>query len=822
MINTENKQKAAFISARRTYTYSQLLEGIGFYSTKTQQCTTSKIAIFAKNSVEWVFAFYAGWSTGYTIVPIDFLSSSEDLQHILNDCKPGMIFYDETTSDTLHEVLQENENIDIKTEALQPVTFHNTDALPEWNPPETNDKTAVIIYTSGTTGAPKGVELTFNNLVANIKGVSEDVPIYTSNQQVLMLLPLHHIFPLAGSMLMPMYTGATIVESPSMKSADLLRTFSNNKINLMIGVPKLYKLLYQGINEKIQKSFLIRIIFQVVKRLGNKQLAKKIFKKVHQRFGGNLQYMISGGAALEPKIGKFFDALGFEVLEGFGMTEAAPMITFTRPGKFKAGSPGQALPGLEMQTKNDEIVARGPNIMRGYYNNQKETEAVIKDGWLHTGDLGYIDKKGYLYITGRKKDIIVLPSGKNINPVLLEQKLETFPHIAEAALFLNKGFLHALIIPDLQKLAEDRIENINKHLRKEILPKFNSQVTSYKRIMKFAIISGELPRTRLGKIQRFKLPELFENPTESKIATQESYQDSEEYLVIKSYLEQQVDMNVSPSHHIEFDIALDSLDKLSLIEFIERSFGVKIDEEKLLKFPSIGKMADHVRENKMFQNFEMPDMSAIIKEKVHLKLPKSWFSQILLIKGLKYLFFILFKFKSTGKENIPQGPAIIAPNHQSYLDALFITAFIKNRELRRTFFYAKRKHVKTKLLKFLAGKHNVIVVDVTHGLKESIQKLAAALKQNKKVVIFPEGTRTRNGKMGDFKKTFAILSKELNVPVVPVAISGAYKALPSGKKIPKLFTRVQVTYKTPVYPRNYNPDMLASEVKNKIQEEVCQ
>jgi len=177
--------------------------------------------------------------------------------------------------------------------------------------------------------------------------------------------------------------------------------------------------------------------------------------------------------------------------------------------------------------------------------------------------------------------------------------------------------------------------------------------------------------------------------------------------------------------------------------------------------------------------------------------------------------------RSNGKENIPDGPAIIAPNHQSYLDAVFISAFIKNRELRRTFFYAKRKHIKTKFMNFLAGKHNVIVVDLDQGIKESIQKLAEALKQDNKVVIFPEGTRTKNGEVGDFKKTFAILSKELNVPVVPVAIKGAYNALPTGKKLPRLFTRIQVTYMPPVYPEKHDFDTLTDTVKENIREVVC-
>ena len=819
MINTQNNSKPAIIGAEKTYNYDEFLRNVGYYTQFGQDLETDKVAIFAKNSADWIFAFYGGWNANFTIVPIDFLASAEDLEYILNDCKPGLIYFDETTVDKLDEV-KATLSYDIKTADLRAPKNINGQPLPEWNAPKDDNKTAVIIYTSGTTGSPKGVELSFKNLKANIIAVSEDVPIYHSEQQILLLLPLHHIFPLAGSMLMPIYTGATIVESPSMQSADLLRTFAENKIDLMIGVPKLYKLLYQGISDKLNEKFIIRTLFKLVKLIDSKKLAKKIFKKVHDRFGGRLEYMISGGAALDPPVGKFFHALGFEVLEGYGMTEAAPMITFTRPGKFKAASPGQALPGLEMRIKDDEIIARGPNIMKGYYNRTEETNDVIKDGWLYTGDLGRIDRKGYLHITGRKKEIIVLPSGKNINPVLLEQKLDQHDKVSESAIFFHNGFLHALIVADNEKLAAEDISDVNLYFRKEVLPWFNQQVTSYKRVMKFALTAEELPRTRLGKLQRFKLPEIFENPVDSRIVT-ERHEESEEFVVIKSFIEQQVDMNVAPSHHIEFDIALDSLDKMSLIDFIERNFGVKLDEEKLIRFPSISKIAEHVRENKLFQKLEMPDWSAIIKERVNIKLPKSWFSQILLVKGLKYLFLMIFRIRNYGKENIPEGPAIIAPNHQSYLDAIFISSFLKNKELRKTFFYAKKKHVRSRFMNFLAGKHNVIVVDLQQGLKESIQKLAEALKQKNKVVIFPEGTRTKDGQVGDFKKTFAILSKELDVPVVPVAIKGAYDALPTGKYFPRLFARVQVTYMPPVYPEKHDFDTLTDTVKENIREVVC-
>lgn len=820
MINIQTLDQPAFIGTKKQYSYSELLAETGKMTNIAKKSTTDKIAIFAKNSAQWVFAFYSGWNAGKTVVPIDFLASTEDIVHILNDCEPGMVFYDETTAEKWKEAQAEIKS-PIADFNLSDIDTINQYKSIEWNPSINEEDTAVIIYTSGTTGSPKGVMLSFNNLKANVDAVSKDVKIYSQGQQVLMLLPLHHIFPLAGSMIIPLYVGGTIVESPSMQSSDLLSTFANNSIGLMIGVPKLYNLLYQGINDKIQKSFIAKTLFKIIKITKQKKLAKKIFKQVHEKFGGHLSFMICGGAAVDPKVAQLFHTVGFNLLEGYGMTEAAPMITFTRPGRFKAGSPGQILPKLELKIVDDEIIAKGPNIMKGYYNRPEETDEVLKDGWLYTGDLGKVDKKGFLHITGRRKEIIVLPSGKNINPILLERKLEEQELILEAGLFFHKSFLHALIVPDMAQVSQKGINDLNIYFRKEILPKFNQQVTSYKRIMKFSLVAEELPRTRLGKLQRFKLPELFANPTEPKIT--EQYNDElEEYQVIKSFIEQQVDMNVAPNHHIEFDIAMDSLDKLSLMEFIDKTFGVKISEEKLLKFPSISKMADYVRDHKLFKKIEMPDWSAILKERVHFRLPKSWFSQILVIKSLKYMFFIMFRFKSSGRENIPEGPAIIAPNHQSFIDALLITAFIKNKELRKTFFYAKKDHVKSKFMTFLADKHNVIVMDIDHGIKESIQKLAEVLKQNKKVVIFPEGTRTKDGKLGDFKKTFAILSKELNVPIIPVAIDGAYKALPRGKHFPRLFAKVHVKYMPAVYPKNHDFESLTSVVKQQISAEVAQ
>ncbi len=815
MINTNYPDKTALISKDQTVTYRELFHKIQNYARIFSGKGYNKIAIFSENRPEWIYAFFAVWQNNAIVVPVDFLSSAEDAAYILNDCRPELILASRGVSNTWDKMTGKLE--------YSPVIIYFEDIPKEENPgavswknPDVTDKTAVIIYTSGTTGSPKGVMLTFRNLSANIKAVTEDVKIFNSERPVLMLLPLHHIFPLAGSMLAPLSSGGCIVMSPSMQSSDILETLKNNQVKIMIGVPRLYELLYKGIRAKIDAKAIGKIFYRVVNLSHSKWLAKKIFKKVHEGLGGHLEIMVAGGAALNKEAGKFFETLGFEVMEGYGMTEAAPMITFPRPGKVIIGTTGQALPGLTVEIRNGEIVAKGPNIMKGYYNRPEETAEVLKDGWLYTGDLGEIDEKGYLRITGRKKEIIVLPNGKNVNPVELETKLEkNVPGVKEAGVFLHHDNLYAIIFPDYQKLSGEGVTDPENYFREKVIPDFNRELTSYKRIMKFSLVKQELPRTRLGKIQRYKLEELMEDKAWK---TEKPYAEagSEEYLAVKSFLESQVDMTVSPDDHLEFDIALDSLGKLSLIDFIEKTFGVKIEEENLPKFPSVRSLVDHIRNNKRWHHEDVTSWAAALKEKVHVKLPKTWPTLAVIKNSARGFFSVYSRLKIDGRHNLPEGPCIIAPNHQSFFDGLYIVATLKMKTLKNSYFYAKKKHVNNRFLEFVASTNNVIVMDINKDLKESIQKLAEVLKKGKNIVIFPEGTRTKTGDLGEFKKTFAILSKELNIPVVPVAITGAYPAMRGKAIFPVPFRQIRVSFAPPIYPLNYSSDELASLVQDRI------
>lgn len=801
-------EKTALIWKDENISYNEVLKKISVYSTLLTLKNFSKVAIISENRPEWVYAFYAGWKKNASIVPIDYMSSVDDMVFILNDCKPEYVFYSDTTKENIQKVVAQ---IIYEPSLINVDEIKTKEANEDFSFPERDlNDTAVIIYTSGTTGSPKGVMLSFDNLLVNIEAVSKDVEIYKPEDKVLILLPLHHIFPLAGTVIITLSVGATGVFSPSMSSEDLIATLQKHKISIIIGVPRFYNLIRKGIRDKIDKSAVARLLFKIAQKKNSLTFSRKVFKKVHDRFGGNIKYLVSGGAALDPEVCKDFTTLGFIILEGFGMTETAPMITFTRPGEVFPGSAGRPLTTNEVKVIDGEIVNRGRNVMKGYYNRPEETAAIIKDGWLYTGDLGYLDEKSRIFITGRKKEIIILSNGKNINPEEIESKLASMSDlINEVGVFEKNDMLHAVIYPEYQKSKQREIENLDEYLMWNVIDNYNQSVTPYKKVMKFSLIKEPLPRTRLSKLKRFLLPELESHFSKKKKSVPEP--EFREYQLIKEFIQSNKDVTVHPSDHLEIDLGLDSLDKVNLIVYLESTFGITLQETELLSFTNVQNLAEYIREAKTKVSIEAVDWGSILKEHLDIDLPKSWFTHNIIKHSAKVFLRFYFRLKGEGIENIPAGPFILAPNHQSFIDGLFVAVFLKNKLMKKTYFYAKEKHIKQGWLKFIANKNNVIIMDLS-DLKSSIQKLASVLKKEKNIIIFPEGTRTRDGEIGSFKKTFAILARELNIPVVPVAIDGAYHAMPRGTKIPRPLKKISVKFLKPVYPLNETYDSLKDKV----------
>jgi len=804
----ERSDRAALVGKDLNYSYNFLLGQIDLYASLLKNSGNQRVIIFSENRPEWIFALYAAWKENAIVVPVDVLSAVKDVAYIISDAKPAFIFTSREKSAVIYEALASVDQ-QCTIHIFEDLSFnsHHT-PLNDFDVDETG-RTALILYTSGTTGNPKGVMLSFQNIITNLVAVCDDLPIFTSDDRVMILLPLHHILPLVGSVVAPLYSKGTMVLNTSLAAEDIMATLQNFAVSVMIGVPRLYQLIYKGLREKIRQSMVARLLVWTAGKIGSRSLSLKLFRSVHKKFGGHIRYLVSGGAPIDKQVVSLFKTLGFELLEGYGMTETAPMITFTRPGKILPGVPGHLLPGMEIRFDDGEIVVKGRNVMQGYYNKPKETAEVLKDGWLYTGDLGFQDKEGYIHITGRKKEIIVMPSGKNINPEEVERELLKYSaYVKECGVFLKDGILQAIILPDFYKLKSDHISNIDQFFRWEVIDKLNKIIPSYKKILKFHITAAELPKTRLGKVKRFMLPELATERKERAV----NEPKSKEYQALKKFLEEETQQEVHPDDHIELDLAIDSLGRVSLSAFIETAFGVEVHENRLADFESVLRLAEYIHSKKTRLNFDGISWSQILKEKVHINLPETWITHNM-FKHLSQVFFGLFlRLKAKGLDNLPDQACIIAPNHQSVLDGFLVTSLFKRKFMKNTYVFAKEKHFRGPFLKFLANRNNIILVDINKDLKLSIQKLAEVLKKGKNLLIFPEGTRTLNGNLGEFKQTFAILSQELKIPVVPVAIKGSYDVLPSGARFPRLFRQVTVEFLKPVYPENHSYESLRKTV----------
>lgn len=807
-------EKTAIWTAEREISYTEMLSRINDMAALCPIRPGGKVVIFSENRPAYIYALYSIWQNGGTAVPVDSTSSAADLAYVLADCEPEAVWASEGCEAVAREAVARcggRQELRVMTPAMEDGPTGSVRARIDYK----DDATALIIYTSGTTGSPKGVMLSFENIFFNVDSVSKGVPIFTPSIRTMVLLPCHHVLPLVGSLVAPFVTGGSVAFCPGLSAPELMSTMSRGRVGIVIGVPRLYIMLAKGIKGKIDASLPTRMLYRLCESVGSRALSRLVFGSIRKKMGGAIKYFVSGGAALDPSVASTMKTLGLDVLEGYGMTECAPMIAFTRPDDITPGASGQPVPGCEVEVLNGELRARGRNVMQGYYNRPEETAAVVRDGWLYTGDLGYIDKQGRVVVTGRRKEIIVLSNGKNVNPVDIEQHLESYAAwVKEAAVTEKDDALWAIIVPQPAMAATAKSEQeLEERIRWEVVDKYNAEAASYKKIFNVRVYRGDLPRTKLEKLQRFKLKTLLvSEQTHSQEDVDEA--QSDEYKIIKKYIESEKMCKVRPWHHIELDLAFDSLDKVGLQVFVNNSFGLDVSTDQLSGFRTVGEMADYVAESKTKMQVEKIDWKRILREHTALKLPQTWLTGRIFIALARPLLRLYFKLTGKGAEQIPDGPVIIAPNHQSFLDGLFVMSFLKFRDIKNTYFYAKEQHVHQPLVKFIAATHNVIVMDMSN-LKDSIQKMGEALKKKKNIIIFPEGTRTRNGELGEFKKTFAILSRELNVPVVPVSIKGAFEAMPKGNRFPRPH-KVQVEFLPPVYPRQASYEALTRQVYSNI------
>ncbi|MBI5025357.1 MAG: AMP-binding protein [Nitrospirae bacterium] len=684
---------------------------------------------------------------------------------------------------------------------------------------------ASIVYTSGTTGIPKGVALTHKNFCFDAFSIIE-AGLMSRDDNVLGILPLHHTYPFMTTFLTPLFAGATVTYLTTLKGPEIVKTMRECGITIFEGVPQIFDMLLRGIYSKMGK-ILLKGLFYIsgwVREKTGLNLGKILFSKIHKSFGQKFRFFASGGAKLDPDVARGFFSLGFTILEGYGLTETSPVATFNPEKKPKLGSVGLPIPGVEITILNPdkegigEIAIKGPIVMKGYYLNPEATEKAIRDGWFMTGDLGYKDTEGYLYITGRLKEVIVLSSGKNLYPEEIEKHYLNTPFVKEICVIgleTRPGVtdsLQAIVVPNFDYLKEQKIANFNEALKWEI-NSLSLKLPPYKRIKGYRVLTEPLPKTPLGKVRRFMIKELLEEGRKPEVRA-----ISPEDIIFmeepssKKILEYLKDISkkefISLDDNLELDLGLDSLQRVEMVVALEQMLAAKLPEgfgaevlsvrdviRKLIEFKSRPEERGEVRGWSEILEAQPDEKDKAKIGLAHGAITRLFVASLLLL--LKGILKLIFRLEVKGLENLPPPPYMITPNHTSNMDGFVVAASVPLKTFTDLYFVGFQKYFRNPITSAFARLAHVIPIDPETYLYRAMQLSAFVLKNSKALCLFPEGGRSFDGELMAFKKGVGILSKELSVPLIPTVIKGTFTALPRGARWPKL-TRIKITFGKPI------------------------
>jgi len=495
-----------------------------------------RVGILSANQPAWGSVYFAALFLDAVNVPLDANLKIAEWSYIIRNSHAKVVVVSEKLLPEIEPLIDDIDTLEAvicmdKDDNKIPYLFKDA-YPPEIKPPDVNiDKLAALLYTSGTTGLAKGVMLSHGNITSDVYGI-ELLNIIVPEDNFISILPIHHTFECTVGFLMPLAVGASITYARGLASKLIVEDIKSNSATVLVGVPLVFEKMYAGMMKAIEKKppftrAVFRTIFGIsrfLKKTAKLEAGGKLFGSLRDKAGlSTLRLMAAGGAPMAPDIAEAFNSLGFRLIQGYGLTESAPVLTFNPPNNYRNASIGKALPGAEIKLVNidstgvGEIAARGPMIMKGYFKNEKATAEVLKDGWLHTGDLGRVDSEGFYYITGRKKNLIVTPGGKNVYPEEIEIALSASPYILEALVLgrMVEGSgggeaIEAIIVPDLDYFgarAEEKGITLSEiHIEQTIkleVAKQSEHLADYKRVKYIKLRDEDFERTSTRKIKRY-------------------------------------------------------------------------------------------------------------------------------------------------------------------------------------------------------------------------------------------------------------------------------------------------------------------------------
>jgi long-chain acyl-CoA synthetase len=864
-------------------TYAELrrmAESVGRWITENGFARGSRLAILADNHPRWVAAYLGIIASGCAAVPLDTALHADQVTKLLKDSGSSVLFCDAkhvpvarpaANETSLGLVLLDPERMD--PERMAQVSTHeqwrgNLPAIFDGGPGKFKavdaklDELASLLYTSGTTADPKGVMLTHANMLGEVEAVFNWVEISPSDA-LLGVLPMFHVLAQMANLLLPLVKGARVVYLETLNTTELLRALRERDITVFAVVPQFFYLIHERIFQEVAKRGAItQKVFQGLMSLNHILRKLRInagpvlFSKVHETLGKKMRYLATGGSRFDPEIGNDFHDLGIDVLQAYGLTETTAAVFANSPTNNVIGSVGQALKGVEakivdQQPQEDggaavgEVALRGAVVMKGYWNRPDATAAVMRDGWFLTGDLGYFDAHRNLFLTGRKKEVIVLSNGKNVYPEEIEAHYLKSPLIKEIAVMGLEGKpgeggdrLYAVVVPNFDVLRQRKIVNVKEAIRFDV-EGLSQKIASTKRIGSYEIWQEDLPRTTTRKIKRFEV----EKRVKANLARRTKDDDSElaaEKLLTPEQIAWLDQPNVQraleivreaarakppqmrPDLNLDLDLGLDSMQRIELLSQLEEALGGNVDESQLSEIYTVHDLVEAVLQSAasgaggpgtrpVFAGWkailaEEPSPAEVAALARPQRLSNAFWH--LVSRLVQMVARDRFRLQVRGIEKLPKnGPYILSSNHQSYLDAAVLASVLPSDVFDKVFAVGTSDIFGQGFMLWLARSLRVVVVDPDANLIPAMRAGAFGLRQGRALILYPEGERSIDGTPRVFKKGAAILSIHMQAPIVPVAIEGFYQAWPRNGPF-QGFAPLSIVFGDPIIP---TPESEASE-----------
>jgi long-chain acyl-CoA synthetase len=782
-----------------------------------------RVALLLENRPEWCLAYFGLQLAGAVAVPLDSQSRPETVTYLLTQTQAKVLVTSDQVKLTSLQELPFLETIIVvgppEPDGPKVTAWSDLMAAPPGDgplPEAAPDDLAAIIYTSGTVGPPKGVMLTHKNFLANFQEIA-GLKIVGPQDNFLALLPLHHAFPFMGNLLLPLFIGAQITFLNRLQAQLILRCLREQQVTILVATPQVLRHFAQGIQKGLDDlpvglgalfSLLLNFSWKLRPLLGF-NLAGPVLGKLKSLVGPQFRYFVSGGAKLPVDLARRFNKWGFAVLEGYGLTETAPVVSFNPPAAPRLGSAGRPLVNVEVridQPDSDgvgEILIRGDNVMAGYYQNPEATGAALRDGWFHSGDLGCLDQDGYLYVTGRAKDLVVLSSGKNVSMEEVSQHYLQASTIREIQVLPDprEEKLVAVVVPDLDHFRQTGETDIYGEVKWH-LEYYSQQLEPYKRIRDFVLTNQELPKTRLGKIKAYEVAALYRELAGKRQQKRQSALEEGISAVGEGVVEilqkKTGSALIALDDHLELDLGLDSLALVELLAALEEAFSIQIRDDEFLGIYTVADLISFIEAQQPQGLEELEDRELTWRQILAVPPPPDLLKRIapqddlksrLFSLGnslwLRLLFRRVFQLRVTGLETLGSGSYILCPNHASYLDGFLLFAAVPQSLRSRLYFLGYSNYFEVPVVRDIAKWMHVLPVNSARHLVPAMQASAHILKQGGALGIFPEGARSLTGQLRPFKKGVAILAQELGVPLVPVYIHGSHEAWKANARYPR-------------------------------------